>query len=294
MLLFPSIADLINLVTKTDTQLERSVGYQGARGLGLSGSLFFGLAVTMSILIYIVFFMKLIVQNYKMKILDYLIFIITAVAALSAGRTAIAGIILFIISYFLMSIRRSHWFSIVKFLTLIPISVILISLFLLMLDIPSVSRYIFYVYQPIQYYIEYGNFEISSLQDLESMYFAPSNETLFIGDARYVDAQGLGYYMSTDAGFMRVLLFSGLLFSACFYLLWFLLFYFYYNTTRKYLPYSLIFLLSILLMSFIFQYKGEFIFVAVSVNKILFIFIFYFCLVKTKNNLKNKDIQLNH
>lgn len=45
---------------------------------------------------------------------------------------------------------------------------------------------------------------------LEDMYFIPSLKTIMFGDGRYKAIIGEGYYMSTDVGFMRPLLFFGI------------------------------------------------------------------------------------
>lgn len=285
MLFFPTTAEVINSFTKTTEQIDRLSGYQGSRGLGLSGSIAFGLAVTLAQLLYIVFCLKLIIQNNKLTVADYIILIFTAIAVLSAGRTAIAGVGIFLLSYLLISSKENRWFSIIKFVFLVPLSVVLFSIFLLQLDIPSISRYIFYVFQPIQHFIDYGNFGVSSLQGLEDMYYVPPQETILIGDARYSNLNGSGYYMSVDAGYMRFLLFFGLPLSVLFYSIWIALFYYNYARLKTITPNSSISFFSILILSFIFQYKGEFIFVAVAFNKILFIYLFYSYLLKSKKNI---------
>ena len=44
---------------------------------------------------------------------------------------------------------------------------------------------------------------------LEDMYFIPSLKTILLGDGRYLGVDGIGYYMQTDVGFLRPVLFFG-------------------------------------------------------------------------------------
>lgn len=46
---------------------------------------------------------------------------------------------------------------------------------------------------------------------LEDMYFIPSLKTLLFGDGRYQAITGTGYYMNTDVGFIRPVLFFGII-----------------------------------------------------------------------------------
>lgn len=280
MLFVPEVADYINSLTKSDALLERMATYGGSRGLGLSGSVAFGLAVLMAQLMYIVFFLKFSIQNYKIKNIDFILILASSVAVLSAGRTSIAGIAILIMSLLIISLTRSGLGNIFKTIVVLPIFLIIISLVLLSINIPSVQTYIFYVFQPIQHYIDYGNFQVSSLEGLENMYFIPSEQTLLIGDARYTGVNGVAYYMGTDAGYMRYLLFFGLPVSILIYILWTVIAFSFYFQIKKVLPYSFILITSVLIMSFIFQYKGQFVLVAVSFYKIFFIFVFYLLLLK--------------
>lgn len=286
MLFSPSIADYINTISKSEAQLERMATYGGSRGLGLSGSVAFGLSVVMAQLVYIVFFLKLINQNYKTKASDYILLLLSSMAALSAGRTAIAGSILALLTIILINMYALRLGSLFKGIIVFPTVLLVIVIILLATDSEAIRTYIFYVFQPIQQYLKYGNFQVSSIEGLNNMYFIPTSEsTLLIGDARYVNPNGFGYYMGTDAGYMRYLLFYGLPVSVIIYILWTKIIIIFYKKVKEVLPFSFIFFLSILVLSFIFQYKGEFIFVAVSFYKIFFILVYYLVLL-TKNKRK--------
>jgi hypothetical protein len=63
-----------------------------------------------------------------------------------------------------------------------------------------------------------GKVETYSLNVLlEKMLFVPQPKTILIGDGRYTAVTG-SYYMSTDAGVMRTMLFGGILFAGIRYL----------------------------------------------------------------------------
>ena len=89
------------------------------------------------------------------------------------------------------------------------------------------------------------------------MLFIPKLKTILIGDGRYTE-NGL-YYMGTDAGIMRPLLFGGLIFAFVRYiglygiLLWRM---FKYETEK----YEKIVLFWTLVMCILFEIKGEIVF----------------------------------
>ena len=58
---------------------------------------------------------------------------------------------------------------------------------------------------------KYGQFSIGSSGNIlvENMWFVPQIETIFLGDGRYMNPDG-SYYMYTDAGFLRHILFGGI------------------------------------------------------------------------------------
>lgn len=83
---------------------------------------------------------------------------------------------------------------------------------------------------------------------LHDMIFRPSNRTLLFGDGWYTDIQG-NYYLHTDAGFMRQILFWGLGFTLLTYMLW-LISLFSINKDKA-------LVLMLLIASIIFEIKGE-------------------------------------
>lgn len=73
--------------------------------------------------------------------------------------------------------------------------------------------WLYWAFQSIVNLVLTGSMETTSSASLEKMYFMPNWKTIFIGDARYMTKRGF-YYMGTDVGVMRALLFGGIFFQA--------------------------------------------------------------------------------
>lgn len=273
MLISPDIRSFIQSYIRTDEELRRMAAYDGVRGLGLSGSIAFGLAITMGFLSLIL--MKWISENKSASIfLKFILFLIAFIASLSAGRTAILGY--FLGSIFFLS-RKIKVKSLINFLLLICYSLIIIMLIIYLLDSneylnKTANRYIDYAFQPILNFINTGSFSVSSLNSLSNMYFFPENTaTWFIGDGKYTSDDGF-YYKNTDSGYMRFLLFFGLIGSFIPYLGFFIFCFFVIKKSRES---RLLFSLAII-MGLVFHYKAEVIFFNVAYMKIIYIYGFYY------------------
>lgn len=289
MLAFPEFKSFADSLTKTSAQLERMGTYGGGRGLGLSGSVAFGLATTMGLLLYIVFFLRFYNNNKSLSGMDFVAMFFVFVASMSAGRTAIAGATILFATIFLLSIYYVRLLTIVRAAFVAVLGIAFLVAMMSFSGIRAIDHYFLYVFQPIQHYLDYGDFQVSSVKALNEMYYVPGQDTLLAGDARYMSDVGPGYYGGVDAGYMRGLLYWGVLGSILFYSAWLLLFIFSYFSFRRVLPGSSVFFASIFVISLIFQYKGEFVFVAVSFNKIMLIFLFYLCLKKRTSVLGTRE-----
>lgn len=97
-------------------------------------------------------------------------------------------------------------------------------------------------------------FQADSLSRLEEMYFIPSIKTLVFGDGYYSDPVTGLYYMRTDVGFMRLILFIGIFGTIYSYWLYIR------NLIRlkKSMISNITNLIAMLILSFvIFEFKGE-------------------------------------
>ncbi|WP_148138456.1 hypothetical protein [Wohlfahrtiimonas sp. G9077] len=289
-ILMPELSNTVQALIRTQAEIERMAVYGGIRGIAISGSIAFGLATTMSCL---GFFSTIWLFKYsKINIfLRYIFFFICFFASLSAGRTAILGYILGIIFVFPYVFNKKNT---IVFLVLCPLFIIV---FIYLYEDNLLFRTIFdkysaYVFQPIMHFLDTGSFKVSSLKSLESMYFMPPIDTFIIGDARYVDPSNHDlYYMGTDSGYMRFMLYYGLLGSLIPYFA-FLFFCFYIVIKYNSKQILKLYLLSII-MTFIFHYKGEVVFFAVDYMKILFLISFYTLLKNRSLKAQKNEILFN-
>ncbi|MGO2275498.1 hypothetical protein [Pseudoalteromonas nigrifaciens] len=274
MLIIPEFRDFIQSYTRNDSQLERMATYGGVRGLGLSGSIAFGLSTAMGFLglclqYWLAFERKS--MNFFSK---YLLFFLCLIASLSAGRTAILGFVLGFLFYFVSyGVVRASLYSLKYFLTAILVTYLLY--ILIVTDEQTaeiVWKYINYAFQNVFNYLSTGELSTTSTVALQNMYFYPPNNNLLFGDGYYSGDDG-GYYLDTDAGYMRFLLNFGVVGSLLIYGSFVLLLLQLISKTELKGKYSLF--ITILLLFFIYHYKGDVIFYSVSMMKILFMIGFY-------------------
>lgn len=269
MLLNADLSQIITSFTRSSDQGTRVLeSYAGARGLGFADSSAFGFAIVMGLFIFISFF------SYKNKFINFKYFIILvllgSIASISAGRTAILGLILGLF-YLLLNFK-----SLRSFVTLIStfLLIVLLFSFLLSIDRQSIQNdtlgyFYSYSMEPILNYIATGSLTSSSTDALHNMYFPLTEKQYLIGDGRYMEGQS--YYMATDAGYMRFVLFYGGFFSLLLYG------YFTYFVSKIAIlnkRYALV-LIFLLLFSFALHYKGEVVLFSISYNKILFLVLFF-------------------
>lgn len=269
MLINSDFSQVITSFTRSSDQGTRVLeSYAGARGLGIADSSAFGFAIVMGLFILLTFF------SYKNNFIGFKFFIILlllgAVASISAGRTAMLGLIFGVIYLFL------NFNNLRSFVTLALISLIFlgVGLFLISIDrndIQNETLGYFYSYsmEPLLNYMDDGVLTSSSTEALQRMYFPLSEKQYLIGDGMYMD--GESYYMGTDAGYMRFILFYGMFFSSLLYL-FFAYFVFKVGILCKR---NALFLLFLLLFSFALHYKGEVVLFSISYNKVLFLILFF-------------------
>lgn len=198
--------------------------YNGYRGLAVSNSNFFGLATSYG-LIYLLFAFyhrQLLIK----KSTKVLIAFCLGFGGISAGRSSVIGLV-FAIAYLLLRklkyvkksfvIRLRFKVTIRRFLAIFVIIIILIfsPLFVGNFKISEemnnkLDAFNKFAFELIINYREGNGFSSGSTDTLRNMYFPVSGHTLLLGDGKYTSENGL-YYMNTDAGYMRNILFFGLI-----------------------------------------------------------------------------------
>jgi len=108
--------------------------------------------------------------------------------------------------------------SVIDFFRNVIIIVLVVCAFYIMfnfIDDPRLDLWISWLIQPLDSFftgLQYGYFTLGSSGDklAYGMYFLPDFPTLIFGDGRYTNGDN-SYYMYTDAGYMRLILYSGII-----------------------------------------------------------------------------------
>lgn len=267
----PTLREIVQIFQSPIDSL-RSESYEGVRGLSLSGAQFFPLSAAFALAQ--VPIIRFIIKEKKGETLHWFLFSLIFFAGLTAGRTSIIGSIfafLYLIFHsgfnsriILSFLYRSSKFSIL----LITLALIVPTLFNIKFDI--LDRFLNFAFEFFYQYSETGDASIQSTQILQRMYWLPDLNTILLGDGLYRNADGTAY-MHTDAGYMRNILFFGILgtlfvsFAHVIYSYFILI-----NSDN-----DKVFTLLMLLLVFLLHYKGDVLLHLVSVQTILFFLMVY-------------------
>lgn len=206
----PAILDIVRSFQFegiTDTA-DRYLNSGIFRGLALSGDQFFGLSASFGLISIIV--VKLYLDTYKS--LWIVAYIILFAANMFVGRTGFVGFA-FALSYLLISDTRGKLKLIIRVALFIILALVCIYVLLpsTIKDILNESVFAF-AFQLFYNYENTGSFTTSSTDTLLDMWeIDVSFLTALIGDGRFVNADG-SYYGHVDVGFLRQLLYGGILY----------------------------------------------------------------------------------
>ncbi len=215
-LISPSLLKVTDVFRSADTILKREQSYVGFRGLAISGSAFFGLAVAYAIVFIVLAFYW---DKWKKQAIYKATYtVLLSVGALSAGRIAVIGMFLFIIVRVAYRMKTNKIDS-RKLINAFVLVLLFLGVYKLWLSqyLSTLSSWVRFRNYLTQAFSSDGsssrmNFDIrkvSSLNNLfENMYFRLSLSQIIFGDGKYMD-NGL-YYMHTDVGYLRNLLFGGI------------------------------------------------------------------------------------
>lgn len=203
----PSLQSFVELF-HSNTTTEIAQMYSNNRGLALAGTVFFGLSTVYG-LVFLFFFKKVIEQN-KFTYIDVLSFIILFIGGFFTGRTFFVGVgVAFM--YFICS----SFSTIKKIKTVWRICVIVVLGSIIIWNALPYSQQVviwnllLYVFEMVFNYTNTGSLTTTSSSHLfNEMYFPISLSTFCFGDGLYAGANGT-YYLHTDAGYMRNILYMG-------------------------------------------------------------------------------------
>lgn len=249
-LFVPSFREATNIF-RSEATIAIQQRYGGIRGLAISGYAVFGLAVAYGLLFIII---SLEWRNILVKVNIYLklvAFLLLVVGTMSAGRTGLVGLGIAVViraglAIFVEKTKIKDVLPVVCFAAISVCAVLILLQFDNILAIKYLSEY---VNEFFKNFINGNGFTSTSTDKLWNMYFKIDPKTIMFGDGRYTEPDG-AYYMHTDAGYMRNVLFFGVVGFALLFLYQLLIFDF---KDKKHCIKSVIYMLFILLM----HAKGE-------------------------------------
>ncbi len=212
--LIPSFKEIINF-TKSEETIAKGQSYAGVRANCLAGSDFFGLSAAFSVM-YIIFLSHKNTWFATNRALKFLLFVFLLSGTFFAGRTGYVGlIVVFLFAMFnkreVFSKRKTSnkerllWAIIIgSFFTIISTIIFLYN------TNEDIHNLLNFTFQNIFTLLEEGSMKTSSMESLDNMYFTIEPLTFLFGAGQYVTKDG-GYYMSTDVGYMRVILYMGVI-----------------------------------------------------------------------------------
>lgn len=217
MLVNPGIKDfLFSLLRDGSARLEKNLLSGGFRYLGFAFNSTWDLSIVQSMAImYLAVLFKL--DNKEINLKNTAFFILIAISIFLTGRTGFLGLLLALAIIVIPSnineipLRKMLRFSVRIMIVILPVLFLLKSILpVTVIDMveKDVIPWAFEIFQSNNG----GKVETASSNELKSMYFWPSSKTLLVGDGYYVSPyDSTRYYMDTDAGYMRHILFYGII-----------------------------------------------------------------------------------
>jgi len=186
--------------------------HMGLRGGALAGDLFFSLSIAYGLVFFL--YIKKIIDTESFSLKDSLYLILYMIGMFTSARIGYVGIILGFV-YFVLAKKvklRSKLKSFFKFFIYIVIVVAIVYILL-----PSnlkellFDKLLPYAFEFIYSYMNNGEFATSSTEHLtKDMFIYPSLlVTWIVGEGRMIGMDGF-YYLHTDAGYSRILFYSGI------------------------------------------------------------------------------------
>lgn len=207
-LFFPSAREVVQ-VFQDPAQTLRAESYEGVRGLALSGGQFFSLSAAYCLAqVFIAYYF---VNKKNLGFLSALGFAVIAFAGVTAGRISIVGSVAFFCFMIVSSlVYKTAWKKLIKLVFYLIICAIVISEFadLLGKGRGIVSDYMDFAFEFVYEYLVYGQARTESTDILRRMYWLPPVSDVLFGYGYYSASDGKTF-MSTDGGYMRNILFFG-------------------------------------------------------------------------------------
>lgn len=246
------------------------------RAIGLTGFASYSMAVSQCFILYLFVYLWTNNQSAKEFIISLFSFFIILASALLSARTSFIFILpLYTLIGTAALIRfrpkLSKKLFYVLFATVLLSSVAFV--YFSVIESALYRRLYSWMFELFLNLIESGSFSTQSTDSLSSLFFIPSMSTIFWGDGKYL-LNG-AYYMETDVGFLRVLLYGGVVGSFLFYAPFFYLFYLGFKTTKIQFGFFVALLFLIFSLAFfVINIKGSIFFDGFNTLKLVGIFVF--------------------
>lgn len=209
----PFIREVIYFTKDAET-ISKSISYGGVRAVALSGSNFFGLSAAYA-LVALLFWSEKNTLLQKNRALKLLLYCFMMSGTFFAGRTGFVGVIFAIlflgIRYFLdrktgkrLCLSEGEKKA-AKILGIAAAAAVLIGV-VLYFTVERFRTLIIFAFQPLFSLFQSGTLMVSSVANLLSMYIPIPVDALLFGHGKYD-----GYYMGTDVGYLRVVLYMGII-----------------------------------------------------------------------------------
>lgn len=267
-------------IFRTANSVEISERYYGGgvRGLALSGSQFFGLSVLLASMIYVCCVLE---YQSKKRTYFYVLLTLCSIIFLSVGRTSIFGLV-FGFLFLVIKVRNniSLFLKNVVVIIIIGITIIWILPFLQPSIQEKIDSFIYFAFEAIFNYIQYGEVRTSSTDVLAKMYYPLSLSSLLHGDGQYLNQDGT-YYGHTDAGYMRDVLALGIPFTIVLIISFYLIMAPTKELFDKKNRFSAFFIFALMLL--LLHYKGEVFWTLLSEASLIFFISTYAHAIKNEN-----------
>ncbi len=262
-LFFPNIKDIwLNIIYKEDVIFRFIEEGQYATRWGVSG--FSGFPFTIICTFALIFQINKI-NSLKINFKNIFILLLLFVGNIMYGRIGIVASFLCLFAWIIYSVVIMHKIRIFMYFLTILLCVLFGAVYLYFTS-PEFASILHWAITPFLNLLTTGEFNnYSANMVINDMYFMPEAFTTFLfGDGYYlVDGY---YYMHTDAGFMRLMLYSGVLSQIFLYGgILFLLFAVYKNLSQINRKNAFLMVILFLGAFLVFEFKGEMFFQLIAV-----------------------------
>ena len=209
MLFVPLVREIIfDVFTEGRRVFDRSSGF---RGLGLSGELVYGLSIGVAFGMMFAMYLYYSGRVKLIYIIGLFLLFFTVTLLARTGFLVMPFLLFFIVYSMFKTSRTLSLSSIQKTVVLFVFSIMALVLFVAWLnysDGPLSSFVKGWSFELINNFMEAGEIRTDSTDVMLGMYFVPSLQSLLYGDGLMANPDG-SYYMHTDIGYLRHVLFFG-------------------------------------------------------------------------------------